>query len=319
MRQWIKLFEDSGQLPTASVAQKPGISQPLAQKSTTQIATPQEKQVPQNTVQADPDDVALLKQVLKQDYPRFVTLLGKHVRDPKFVAAIKQLSTLDKVDLQEMPVPAANLMPTQNEIDITKSLSYALKDPNSVSKYLQGGPVSVNGPIVTSGGGAYIVDGHHRWSQVYLFNPWCSIESLDMTDIKGPFDALKATQLGIAAATSKVPTQKVEGSNLMTISDRDFVNYVVQNIDDGVLDVLRQFKKIQSPSNDKNARLQAANFLWQNVKYMRKNNRPIQGAPSRGLMPQTDTAKGQWDDNAPNPETVTEVELIKKLAGIGGS
>lgn len=310
MREWIKLFEDIGQQQLPQNAQQAPAAQPQQQ--------PPQKQVPQQAAQADQGEMQLLKKVLKQDYPTFVKLLGQHIKDPKFVAAIQQLSELDKVNLRSISVPCTKLTPTQNEIDITKSLSYPLKDPKNVDSYLQGGPVTVGGnPIITSGGGRFIVDGHHRWSQVYLINPNCQMSAIDISDIKGPFQALKAAQLGIAVATHKIEIANVEGANLMTIGQQEFVQYVMQNIDDSVIDVLRKYKLIKTPNNDERARGEAANYIWNNVLSMRKTSSPIDGAPPRGLMPQTDTAKDQWSANAPNPETtVTEVELIKKLAGL---
>ena len=249
----------------------------------------------------------MLKQILKKDYPTFVKLLGQNIRDPKFIAAIATLRDKDKVDMVSMTPTVGNLIPTQNEIDITKSLNFPLTQAASMLAYLKGGPVAPNGSIVTSGGGRYIIDGHHRWSQVCVCNPNCKISANDMSDIKGPVAALKSAQLGIVSAIGQLPAESVKGSNLLTIDERSLKDYVIKTITPEVIDVMRQFKLVSS-TDDQQARNEAANYLWQNTTTMQKNNQPITSAPERGIMPQTDKADKdpKWYDHAPNPETVAE-------------
>ena len=156
--------------------------------------TAQQIPVKQNQSTKKPSGVRLdlLKKILKADYVTFIKRLGDNINDPKFIEAIEYLAQLDRVDLVNMNLPVKSLIPTQNEIDIKKSLDFPLKSGQSMAAYLSGGPVAPNGPIITSGGGKYIIDGHRRWSQVYVCNPNCAIQAIDMSDIKGPFAALKS-------------------------------------------------------------------------------------------------------------------------------
>ena len=285
------------------------------QQTTQQNNQPQQQPVTSNPTgtSSSSSEEATLKSILKTDYSTFVKLLGQNIKDAKFLAAIKSLSNKDRVDLKSMTLIAKNLRPTQNEVDLTQSLAFPLKDANSMKTNLAGGPVAIRGnPIVTSGGGKYIIDGHHRWSQVYVCNPNCSMSAVDISDIKGPFSALKAAQLGIAAATGTVPVATVEGQNLFTIDQQTLTSYVINTIVPEVLAVMRQYKLVTA-TDENQAKRQAAAYLWRNVQFMQKNNTPVQGAPERGIMPQTDTAKDSWHKDAPNPETtVTEQRAIRR-------
>jgi hypothetical protein len=251
-----------------------------------------------------------LKELLKDKYPIFVEKLGENILDPKFVATIKFLAEHTKINFMDINASVFNLIPTQNEIDMAKSLGYPLKDPVTARMYLSGGVISVAGKrIVTSADGKYIVDGHHRWSQVYVLNPYCSITAVDLSDIKGPFDALKATQLGIAADLGRVPTAVVQGVNMLTASHQQVKEFILSTITEPVFNVFTEFgfKNIE----------QIVNHIWDNIIKMREHNSPVFGAPKRDIMPQTDDAKN-WKDYAPrisegydyqmNPEMIDDEE-----------
>ena len=222
MRQWINLFE-------APLQQQAAPQQAAPQQAAPQQAAPQRGAAPQQAAGGDNAE-ALLNKILKQNYPTFVKLLGQNIQDPKFIAAIKSLAGQDKVDLVSLTPTVGKLIPTQNEIDIKKSLAYPLTNAENMSANLKGGPVAPGGPIITSAKGHYIIDGHHRWSQVCVCNPNCKIQAVDMSDIKGPFSGLKAAQLGIVAATGQLPVATVEGSNLLTIDQQSLIKYVVTTI-----------------------------------------------------------------------------------------
>jgi len=53
-----------------------------------------------------------------------------------------------------------------------------------------------------------------------------------------------------------------------------------------------------------------ANYMWDNVVKMQKNNQPIKGAPSRGIIPQTDIATN-WLSNIINTDLVNDSTSIK--------
>jgi hypothetical protein len=261
-------------------------------------------------VQDAQDDA--LKSILKEDYVTFVRNLGENIKDPKFRAAIRSLSSENKVSSKYLNVTVSNLIPTQNEIDVDKSLKYALTSANSTRSYLYcTEPIKIlNNYIVTSADGKYVIDGHHRWSQVYSINPDCRMASMDLTQIKDPINALKSTQLGIAAGVDKngyeiseIPVAIVEGKNLLKISEADLKAYVVKTITQEVLDVFTQSNASIKTKED------AANYIWKNVNMMQKNNQPIPGAPARGFMPQTDMAVN-WVVNTVNTDKVLSSNYV---------
>jgi hypothetical protein len=246
-----------------------------------------------------------LKAILKKDYVSFVKELGDNIKDPKFVDAIKSLSDKLPIQAKKIQPTVSQLRPTQNEVVLDKSLSYPLKDPTSAKTYLNGGVVAVAGKaIVTAGNGKYVIDGHHRWSQVYCINPEAKIAAIDLP-ITDPMKALKATQIGIAAQIKKVPTATGGGVNLFTISESQLKDYVVNNIEDKVVQVFKLAGKGNTPE-------EIANYIWGNVKLLAKKSKPVQGAPKRDVMPQTDDAPN-FTDTAIQTDKIPESKNTKLL------
>lgn len=255
------------------------------------------------------DEEQDLKDLLKMDYPLFVRELGDDIKDPKFINAIKSLSDKHPLNFRTVAPKVSDLQPTQNEIDVDKSLKFPLTNADSAATCLKGGLIAVAGKrIITGGGGKFIIDGHHRWSQVCALNPEAKIAAIDLSDIKDPMKALKATQLGIAADLGKVPVAKVEGQNLLKMSKDALISYVIKTITPEVLEVFKKAGKGDSPET-------VGQFIWNNVDKMQQNNQPVSGAPERGIMPQTDDAK-DWQDLAPNVDAIKEITRLQKLAGI---
>jgi hypothetical protein len=266
------------------------------------------------------DEDQELKNLLKMDYSLFVKELGDNIKDPKFKNAIKSLSDKHPINFRTVAPVVGNLKPTQNEIDVDKSLKFPLTNAQSAAICLKGGLIAVAGKrIITAGDGKYIVDGHHRWSQVCALNPLAKIAAIDLSDVKDPMKALKATQLGIAADLGKVPTANVQGTNLLKMGKDALISYVEKTITPDVIEV---FKKAGKGDNAKSI----GEFIWTNVEKMQKDNQPVPGAPKRDIMPQTDDAK-DWQDLAPNVSKVSTIDLskppikeeidrLKKLAGI---
>lgn len=249
-----------------------------------------------------------LKKILKQDYSTFVKSLGDNIKDPKFLDAIKSLKDAQPVKTGAMAVACTDLRPTQNEVVLDKSLSYPMKDAASAELYLKGGTVSVAGKsIVTGGGGKFVIDGHHRWSQLFCINPDAKISAVDLTDIKKPIEALKATQIGIAAQTGTVPTAAGGGVNLFTIGEDTLKKYVMDNIQEPVVAVFKKYDKGDTPEA-------IADYIWGNVEKLKSTSKPVDGAPARDVMPQTDDAP-QWVDNTFNVEKLPEtvVRRLKEL------
>ena len=253
-----------------------------------------------------------VKTILKDNYPTFVKALGENIKDPKFRAAIRSLAAVSHVNYTNIAAQVSNLIPTQNEVDVDKSLKYPLTNVDSVKTalYCQEPIKIMNSSIVTSGGGKFVIDGHHRWSQIYAINPNCTMAALDLSDIKDPLNALKSTQLGIAAGTTangteitEIPIAIVEGRNLLNITESDLKAYVQGKITPEVLAAFTEYSA-QLNSNEK-----VADYIWNNVQRMQTYNQPIPGAPSRGMMPQTDLST-DWVKNTVNPSVINPLSFL---------
>lgn len=245
-----------------------------------------------------------LKRILKKDYEAFVRDLGNNITDPKFLNAVKSLASKAPVRTTNISPICTKLKPTQKEVVMNKSLSYPLKDSSLCEIFLKGGVITVNKrPIVTGGNGKFIIDGHHRWSQLYCINPDAKIKALDLMDIRNPFEALKATQIGIGAELGEIPTAEGGGVNLFTVTEDVLTKYVIERIQDRVVDVFAKYNKGGTPE-------EIASYIWGNVQKMQKENEPVTNAPERQLMPQTDDAPN-WKDKATNTEKLPESVGIK--------
>lgn len=134
-------------------------------------------------------------------------------------------------------VQVSTLIPTQNNVDMNQSLVYPLRDPTTTELYLGGGPiVAPGGVILTADNGAYVIDGHHRWSALYVMNPYTSIASIDLGYVPTPQAALKETQLAIGAREGYLPWKAAEGPNLFSVDEATFKDQVYHYIWDEQLD-----------------------------------------------------------------------------------
>lgn len=227
-----------------------------------------------------------LKQIFKQNYAGFVAALGKFAADPKFRQFIKDTDA-EKSNVQLSAISVTKLIPTQNEIDVDKSLAFPLTKAQAAAYALKGGNVKIASPIIVFNG-KYIVDGHHRWSQLYAMNKEANIVAYNFTNqnIKNPLDALKATQLAIVAAgATKIPSNKVEGANLLKMDEGAVKQYVIKKIIDPVVDVFKKMKQLETKEA-------VADYIWSNIQSMQQTSQPVSGAPGRGIMPQADDVPG---------------------------
>tara|TARA_A100001201_G_scaffold20503_1_gene22956 strand:+ start:89 stop:988 length:900 start_codon:yes stop_codon:yes gene_type:complete len=163
-----------------------------------------------------PDEIKkqrrVLKDLISKDYVEFVGQLQKQIKDPKFREFINMgIEDGDMVDdvitTQEVDIPVQALKPTQSQIGLVDSLGWTAKNkPKAAGQTAQADVADVGGRIITANG-EYIVDGHHRWSQVYLLNPDAKIPAVNfqMADAKNAKDVLKLTQLAIAAVDRVLP------------------------------------------------------------------------------------------------------------------
>jgi len=246
-----------------------------------------------------------IEEIFEEDYLTFMSYLGENIKDPEFRKAIRSLAKKKYVNFGEIKAPANRMLPTQNEIDLEKSLKSVLTDIETTRNILKcEEPFKLGGhAVVTSYNGRYIIDGHHIWSQVFTINPKCSMAAFDLHDVEDPFIALMSTQLGIAAGVDKngneietIPIShfRVE-DDLFKISEVALKNYVTDNITEDVLKVFQEF------DHRLNKKEKVANFIWGNIKRMQTYNFPIDGAPTIGYMPHTSKVLN-WCENLINIE-----------------
>lgn len=238
-------------------------------------------------------DFEKLKDLLHSDYDTFVNKLGTELDDPKVIAAIKAGfqdgdNADDKMQLEDVVINIDRLIPTQREIDMMKSLLYPLsKKPELCTYYLSNDAIEIGGNPIVVFNNKYIIDGHHRWSQVYCLNPEAKMKAINMksNSIKDPMKVLKAVQMSIAIISGDIPKATVEGTNLLTADFKTILTWIANNITDSAVDNIN--KEI-----GKENKTEAIKYISGNIKHLRDNATPIPNAPDRSTMPQTDEADG---------------------------
>jgi hypothetical protein len=223
-----------------------------------------------------PDYVETLNKML--DDPKAKTLLedgfGGELGDTKFVFSVKNISP--KV-----------LRPTQNEIDVDKSIKHALTKPNNLKNDFSKEVIIANMPLVTFRGN-YVIDGHHRWAEGAMINPDGKMVCFDYDANISPIQMLKAVQGNIAAALAQregdqdIPSGKTAGPNLY---DKEWNENKIREYIKGKLtdECEKELSKHIDTYN-------TVDYLVENIMSVKNNNYPEDNAPSRGEMPQTDKA-----------------------------
>lgn len=188
-------------------------------------------------------------------------------------------------------VKVTALLPTQNEIGVNDSLAYPLeKDPSGIPKLFKN-PVQVGpNPIVVFNDGArnYVLDGHHRWSQVYMFNPNATMSAFILKKgfATGPVGALKNLQLIIGAGTGNVPSSDANGINIYTASEDQLKNWIAQRLKNSIGQrALEIFNKATGQQLDANGLLE---YFMKNILTLKKTTGTwAKKMPPRSEMPQT--------------------------------
>ena len=203
----------------------------------------------------------------------YVSVLKRYAGDPEFdkLASAGQTDgepSDERVAVDRTAVPAKSLTATQAEIGFSNSL-----EDQMINKFkgtetalgLKGDPITMgskDGPVpLLVWNSKYILDGHHRWSQVMMTNPdgKVVIDNVTGPEIDNEEEALKAMQMAIAVEADAVKTKPFEGENLMKSSPQEVYQYVMANITDEVLQLLVQAGKIAQPKKELAAKYVAGN------------------------------------------------------------
>lgn len=204
----------------------------------------------------------------------YVAVLKKYANDPEFdkIAAAGQddgKPADEKATVAEANVKCSDLVATQAEIGFGNSLADQVQNKYDATKTalgLNGTPIvmsSKSGPVpILVYNGKFILDGHHRWSQIMMVNPSgvVKIDNLTGPAIDNEEEALKVMQFAIAATSDKVVTKPFEGENLMQATPEQVYNFVVKNVTDEVLQLLVQAQKIAKADKTLAAKYIAGNL-----------------------------------------------------------
>lgn len=179
-----------------------------------------------------------VKHLLGLQYEKFINALGDAVEDPKVVNLLKMgkedgLPNDEKIDVQLKSINVSKLLPTQNQIGLKDSFKLAAKFPESLGDCIVGNTKSLSDKRVLVANGKYILDGHHRWSQVYLLNSDADLPCVNLvfSSLKNPETFLRIIQMGIGATYNKIVTVPAD-------SDTDIFNMSEDKIRDTISQVL---------------------------------------------------------------------------------
>lgn len=235
------------------------------------------------------DAVADLEKIENLPIDDFVAKFKNIASDPKVQAIIKAglkdgKTDDEKITFSYKDIPVKNLFPTQNIIGQQESLNSILNDKYHSLKGFLSGNAQFPTPVITLNG-KYIIDGHHRWSQVYIANPNATIPCYDMKANIEPLDALKMVQMAIAADIGELPLSTAKGINILDASKNQIDDVVKAEL---TSDTIKTYKSFKKGSNSD----EIANYIWNNIEFLQNNNKPIKGAPDRSKMPQAGDSTG---------------------------
>ncbi len=232
-------------------------------------------------------------------YDDYVDTLNKMLEDPKAKTLLEdgfggELGDT-KLTFSAKEIPVSQLMPTQSEIDLDKSLKHALVNKESFTKTFTD-PIEINKPIVTFRQN-YVIDGHHTWLQAIAINPKGKILSFNYDGDISPIQMLKAVQGTIAAVKAddnnnngKLPSSKVDGPNFFddSFDEKKIRKYLEDTFDESLTNIYCKY--LDNCKNKKDI----IDYLTERLLDIKSNNYPFESAPSRENMPQV--FKGGTDE-----------------------
>ena len=258
---------------------------------------------PKDEVQQKPDaqpqqsanDSKKFKDIISGGYEDFVKKLKDNAKDPK-VQAIMNLGKSDGVDTDEVvqvqdnvSYSCRNLEPTQSQIGLADSLAWLAKNnPDGAAALIKGDTSAFNENRILTANGKYILDGHHRWSQVFLFNPDAKIPAVNLV-IPGfeEKQLLKIIQLAIAATYKDVLMKPANSETDIFDDSKMSEKQIREKLPELMGDKMTEVAK---KSYSLNSNEEVYDKITTNAVELKKK-KPAD-APNRDFMPQpSDTAK----------------------------
>lgn len=245
----------------------------------------------------------LEKWLKHKKYDDYVDTLNKMLEDPKAKTLLEdgfggELGDT-KLTFSVKEIPVSQLMPTQSEIDLDKSLKHALTKKESFKNTFSD-PIEINKPIVTFRQN-YVIDGHHTWLQAIAINPKGKILSFNYDGDISPIQMLKAVQGTIAAVKAddnnnngKLPSNKVDGPNFFdnSFDEKKIKKYLEETFDESLTNIYCKY--LDNCKNKKDI----IDYLIERLLDIKSNNYPFESAPSRENMPQVFKGGTDADDKS---------------------
>ena len=158
------------------------------------------------------------------DFKTFVEKLNDTLHDGNFVEELgkelKKSSPHFKCSPKNLKVKG--LIPTQSQIGLHDSLEYVFSPEVGYTDYFSPSAINIVGPIITLNE-KYIIDGHHRWSQLYLVNKDAEITAINCDDTTtNAIEALKKFQVAIGALIKTIPSNKAGANDIYKYSTEDY-------------------------------------------------------------------------------------------------
>lgn len=236
----------------------------------------------------------------------YVDALNKMIEDPKAKTLLQdgfggELGDA-KLKFQVLKLPVRNLRPSQSEIDVEKSIKHSIENPNKIDNLYKKGKddVMINFPIITFRKN-YVIDGHHRWAEIFALNPDAKAICCDYDGDISPIQMLKVTQGAIAAVKAdetnknngELPVSHVKGQNLFDDEwDKEkIIDYIKKKANSNLVNALQKYH------NELDDMDKVAEWIADNLIELKYNNYPEYDDIDRGIMPQT--SKGGTDIKDP--------------------
>lgn len=222
-----------------------------------------------------------LNKLIELPYEQFVKELKDEIAKKKILSIINSgkldgLPDDEKIIFSKGYNSPSNLIPTQKQLIIEKSVKWAIENKNLKTKkdLLEGKPVFIDDKEILTLNNKYVIDGHHRWVEGYCLNPNGKVKIYDIKLNEEPIEVLKIIQLAIASKNKDIPFSKSDGTNIFSMSENKIKKYIEDNIS-------KEIKELFGIEN-----------VLKNILLLKQNNKHIKNAPDRFYMPQAGKADG---------------------------
>lgn len=233
--------------------------------------------------------------ILNSKYEDFVSKLKVNLVDTKLLKLLsmgkKDGFPVDEVvEVQaDKKIICRNLQPTQNQIGLYDSLGWISRNkPTEALNFLDGITKHYENDRILVANGKYIIDGHHRWAALTLFNPDAEMSVIDLkfSDNYDERQILKVVQLAIAVTYGDIAMSEAHEEsdlfdpNLKGDKLRETIGSIMGK---EMIETMKQGLGVVKNS-------EVIDYIYENALFI-KSLKP-DDAPKRSYMPQpTKTAK----------------------------